>query len=665
MRLENRVVMAPVSTNFASESGEATPELISFYERRARGGVGLLILECVNVDFPLGKTGHTQMRFDDDRFIPRLHELVEAVHEAGAKAVPQLNHTGGLFGDRSREELRPIAPSPFLYGKRMRRAVEATAEDIERVKRAFVQAAQRAAMAGFDGVEIHGAHGYLLGQFLSPWTNQRQDAYGGSTENRARIAVEIVSEIRRTLPNFPIVFRISGDEFVSAERNLPQDLAVVRAESAYERSLPGRGLEETKEIVRMLDACGVDAFHVTAGTHRLVHTAARRAQVEAMGAPQAWKTYLAGEIRRDCGVKTIAVGVIRDHAVAEDVLEKGDADFVALGRGLIADPDWTKKIATGAPVRKCIGCNSCIQYRSGYGWKVRCAVNAEAGREYRLPSLVSVPADARRRVLVVGGGPAGMEASRVAANRGHAVTLVERCGTLGGALVPAASLEIKRKIGWLDAWLQGQLASLGVTVEIGVEADEALLKAYAARGFDTVVIATGARPDASRLPDIAAGARWTHGTSLLEGVYPVDGDVKTALVVGAGLIGCEAAAALAERGVAVTLSTRRAKDDIGSDQDVVNRYATIEHLYALGVAFAGRASLRRIVPGRALLEFADEGTREIPCDLVVLAQGMRAAPAFEGAAEQIFERTYRIGDCAEPRNILYAVYEGYTAGARL
>jgi len=666
LRVKNRVLMAPVSTNFATAEGEVSPELISFYERRAKGGTGLLILECVNVDFPRGKTGHTQMRIDNDRFVPKLHELAEILHEAGASTALQLNHSGGLYGDRSREALKPVAPSPFLYGKLMIEAKEATREEIHRIRNNFVDAAERAALAGFDAVEIHGAHGYLLAEFLSPWTNQRKDEYGGSTENRARLALEIVQGIRKRLPCFPIIFRISGDEFVSPERELPEDFAVLKSERMEERNLSGRGLSETIEVVNLLKGAGVDCFHVTAGTHRLPHTFSRRAQVEGMGMGQGWKSYLAGEIRRTCGVKTVAVGVIRDHGVAEEILSRGDADFVALGRGLIADPDWVSKARTKKVVRKCIGCNSCVQYRSGYGWKLRCAVNAMAGREYRLvePEIAG-KAPSLKKILVVGGGPAGMEAARVAALRGHTVTLIEKKTALGGRLAAAGILEEKSKIRWLSEWLQGELAKLNVEIRVGIEITE---MALSGGGFDALVVATGALPDSKRLPTIKnPGSRgfFAQAVELLEGTASIPEGTEKVLVVGGGLIGCETACYLAQKGFRTTVVTRREKDSLGADMDPINRYETLSSLFKLKVGIKDRIRLVEISPEAVRYENGSGEILDETYDFILFAQGMEPDRTISPRCEDIFPEVYRIGDCSSPRNILYAVYEGFSVGNKL
>jgi 2,4-dienoyl-CoA reductase-like NADH-dependent reductase (Old Yellow Enzyme family)/thioredoxin reductase len=665
--IKNRVVMAPISTNFASAEGDPTDELIAFYRERAIGGVGLLILECANVDFPLGKTGHTQMRFDDDKYIPKLHELAEILHEAGCKVMPQISHTGGLFGDRSREAMRPIAPSPFLYGKRMVEAKEATVEEISHIRDCFINAAYRAWMADFDGVEIHGAHGYLLAEFLSPWTNQRCDEYGGNVENRARLALEIVEGIKKKLPDFPIVFRISGDEFVSCERGLPEEFEVLKLEREKERMLQGRGLQETIEIVKMLKDAGVDCIHVTAGTHRLPHTAARRAQVEPMGYEQGWKAYLSCAIRKECSITTITVGVVRDHAVAEGILERGEADFVALGRGLIADPRWVLRIKDGSRVRRCISCNGCVQYRSSYGWKLRCSVNAAAGREYRLDSCGFTKVSEAKRILVVGGGPGGMEAARVASLRGHEVTLVEKRDVLGGNLLPAGALKEKLKINWFKEWLEEEVVANGVKIVTGTNA---LCSDFDAEPYDAVVVASGAEPDLGRIPDVedGCGISIRQAVDLLRESGTVDlkrqVNAKKALVLGGGLIGCEAALFMARLGACVSVMTRRERDSLASDMDPVNRYDILVHMFELGIHVIDHAKIVKIgKSGVIYTRYGEEATE--PCDSVILAQGFKSNLSAFDTFTSRFDDVLNVGDCVSPRNILSAVYEGFMAGCKI
>ncbi len=637
MWLKNRLVIAPLSTNFPSANGEVTPEFTEFYVRRARGGAGLIILESTDVDAPMGKCGYTDLRIDKDMYMPGLFQLVDRLHMAGTKVALQLNHAGGMLGDRDRSDLVPVAASGLIYGKNKKLAREATIDEIHRLQEKFVMAAERAKKVGFDAVEIHGGHGYLIAGFLSPWTNKRTDEYGGSVENRARFAVELVEELRRRVgPRYPILFRISGDEFVKG----------------------GRHLEETIRVVELLKAAGVDCIHVTAGTHRIPQLEARRAQVESMKYPQAWKTYLAREIRQRCGITTIAVGTIRDVDVAERVVQE-DADFVAMARGWIAEPDWGIKARAGLPVRRCINCNSCILYRSYYAGKLRCCVNAMAGRESFLTEPESLPKAAPERVAVVGGGPAGMEAARVAAIRGRLVTLFEKKDRLGGNLVPAGKIDLKEKIRWITEWEEEQLRTLGVNIVLNTEATADML---AEEGFRRAIVTAGSLPRPLRDIGDFRDARVAEAVDVLNGDAVLPESDERVYVLGSGLTGLETAYFLACTGKKVTvLSRSRKKQDLMSIGDPQNMAELLIGLARKGVLI--RDGIRYKGLNRERFSFEEGGVlQEVPYGGIVLAQGLLPN---DSLARSLHERGVEVllaGDCVQPRTILTAVSEGFMAG---
>ena len=643
LQVKNRIVMAPLSTNFPNIEGEITPEFTEFYMERARGGVGLIILECSNVDYPLGKCGYTELRMDKDHYMPGMYQFIEQIHETGARIALQLNHAGGMFGDRDRSELDPVAPSSLVYGKNKRIARELTVPEIKQIQAKFIEAAVRCKMCGADAVELHGANGYLMASFLSPWTNKRTDEYGGSVENRARFAVEIVEAIRsRCGAAFPILFRISGDELVKG----------------------GRHLEETIEIVRLLKKAGIDCIHVSAGNHRLPHLPARRGHIEPMSVEQGWKTYLAREIRAQCGITTIAVGTIRDPEVAERIVNE-DADFVAMARQLIADPRWPEKAAAGVPVRKCLNCNACVMHRSYYGGKLRCCVNPMAGVEYRKKSPELVPAATPRKVAVVGGGPAGMEAAYVAALRGHSVVLFEKENALGGNLIAAGRIDLKRKINWLTEWLSGELERLSVEVRLNCTADRETL---IAEGFDRVVVAIGSQPRENPVLSPRIGEDGDtpirYAIDVLNGKAPVPpaGQGSKAIVLGAGLVGCEAAYYLSQQGYAVTLiEGYRTKHNLISNTDQINGN---ELLCALGrqkIIIWDHAYFESLEAGQMCM--IHNGQKEqLSCDLVVLALGQVVDQQARVAFEPLPMPVTFVGDVNGARTAFEAMHEGFLAG---
>ena len=641
LQLRNRVVMAPLSTNFPSVSGEITPEFTAFYRERALGGVGLIITEWANVDYPLGKGGYTQMRLDDDCFVPMLAEFTEIIHETGAKVCLQLNHSGGMFGDRGRSDLAPISASAVVYGKNHKLARAATVEEIHELQNKFILAAERAKMGGFDAIELHGATSYLIANFLSPWTNLRTDAYGGSVENRARFAVEIVEGIRKKCgPQFPILFRISGDEMVEE----------------------GRHLEETVEVVNLLKAAGVTCFHVTAGAARDPKLPARRAHIGPTGYPQGWKSYLAREIKQRCNVPTIAVDSVRDVDVAERIVNE-DADLVAMARQLVADPDWVNKAKMGGNIRKCLSCNACVLHRSMYGSKLRCAVNPLAGKEHRLVRPEKNPAARVKRVAVVGGGPAGMEAALVAAQRGHQVTLFEQNDRLGGELIAACGADIKYKYAWLIEWLIKELSQRLVDVRLNTEATADVLKA---EGFDAVILATGSEPRMfSPVKEYYQAhrddPRLLVAVDYLAGTAKVPAGARKALVLGAGEVGQEAAYMLAKKGLSVKLLEGYRTKETMLVGDINNAMELMDAVEGAGVEILDHTQIISLNEEAVETTVFDQPVT-MPYDVLVIAQGLQPHDPLTKALEGIDAEVYPIGNMVRDRTVFYAIQEGFTTG---
>jgi 2,4-dienoyl-CoA reductase-like NADH-dependent reductase (Old Yellow Enzyme family)/thioredoxin reductase len=644
LRLKNRVVMAPLSTNFPNAEGEITPEFTQFYLERAKGGVGLIILESGNVDYPMGKSGYTQLRIDEDRFLPGLFEFIETIHETDTKIALQLNHAGGMFGDRDRSELVPFAPSAMIYGKNRRMAHAITIDEIYEIQTKFMNAAERAEQCGFDAIEIHGANGYLIAEFLSPWTNVRTDSYGGSIENRARFATEIVKGIRTRIGSkYPIIFRISGDELVPG----------------------GRHLDETIEIIKLLKEAGITCVHVSAGNNRFPQLPARRGHIEPMSYKQGWKSYMAKEIGQCCNITTIAVGSIRDVEVAERIVNE-DADFVAMARQLIADPEWVHKAENGGNIRRCLSCNACVMHRSYYGGKLRCCVNPRCGKEYRTPPPERYPTSYPRKVAVVGGGPAGMEAARVAAIRGFDVTLFEQADHLGGNLIPAGGIDLKYKISWLINWLEKEIADLKVDIRLGVTVSPKMLKDS---DYNTIILATGSQPRISPLvrnyieynPDTV---HIVQAIDLLAGNISIPTGSRV-IVLGAGLVGCEAAYKLASEGHNVRLlEGYRTKKNLISNTDQINGN---ELLFALGqkrVQIWDHTQISTIYDD--CIKVNHKGNLvKLPYDILVLAQGQKSSIELAKALNDSTKQIFTVGDCNSARTAFYAMHEGFMASYRL
>ncbi len=629
MELRNRVVMAPMVVQLGAENGAVTPRGIDYYARRAKGGAGLVIVEATLVAAS-GRAFPCQIGLDRDAMIPGHFDLVEAIHRHGAKAAVQIHH-GGARAQPALTGGTLVAPSAVAEaGAATPR--ELTEQEIVALADAYAHAAERAQRAGYDAVEIHGAHGYLIHQFLSPATNRRADAYGGSTQKRMRFAELVIRRVRAALgARFPILFRLS-------------------AEGGY-------GIDEAVEIARALEACGVDAIHVSIGGTAPVALVAPDASP--MSRPEGWLTAFAERIKKRVSVPVIVVGEIRHPRFAEDVLEKGKADFIALARPLLADPDWPLKAKAGRDdeIRHCISCDYCrlslLHIRP-----IRCLVNPEVGREREFADIA--PARAAKRVVVIGGGPAGLEAARAAAVRGHQVRLYERGAVPGGQLHLALLPPQKEKIEWLRSCLVTQAQIAGVEL---LTSKAFSPEALAQGEVDAVVVATGARPREESVPGARAGqivAAW----DVLDGRPPAKN--LSVLVLGGRQMGCETAEFLALRGNRVTLVSRSGPEDLAGDVVLSYRTPLLARLRKLGVALRTRCDVRELKGGEAIIVDAQSGAETaVGADLVVLARGSLPEPTWADALREKVPEVYVVGDCVEPRDIAAALYEGAWAGGRI
>ena len=628
MALKNRLIMPPISTNLAGEDGTVSEELLIYYAERAGGGVGLVTVENVCIAYPLARHGAAQPRIDEDVFIPGLRRLTDAIHLGGAKAAVELTHPGMNAGLRYIEGETPIAPSTVPRSKDGLVPRALSREEVVEVVEEYVGAARRAKQAGFDAVELQACHGLLINQFLSPLTNKRQDEYGGDRENRIRFLVEIVQRIKRRVGvDFPVMVRLVAEDMIEG----------------------GVTSEEGCWFARRLEEAGADALHPDFGL------GGKEKRLEPMPYPQAWRVYLAERIKAAVSIPVIAVGVIREPGVAEEILEAGKADFVALGRALNADPQWPNKAQAGevASIRRCIGCNECVIARHVADAPLRCSVNATVGRspeECRLE-----PAPVPKRVLVVGGGPAGMEAARVAALRGHRVTLYEQEPRLGGMLNVAAVPPGKDKLNWITEYFAHELARLGVEVHLGRPLD-----AEKVRGLkpDVVIVATGSRP---AIPPIAG----VDGPNVLVAQELLARQMRFTeqhfAIVGGGMVGLEAAEYLAVQGNGVTVLKRY--ETIGRSIEPLYRDYLLRELKKHGVEIMTRVEVEAIqADGVLVLDKAGE-ERIVPADQVVLARA--ATPSNELAHVLRDLGPIVVGDAAQPRKIINAIEEGYLAARRV
>ncbi|HEY0484980.1 MAG TPA: FAD-dependent oxidoreductase [Mycobacteriales bacterium] len=614
LEVKNRLVFPALASKLSTAYGEVSDDYLAFCEERARGGVGLIVVENTTVDWQGGKGGSTLTRVDGAEFVPRLHKLAERVHAYGTKIGTQLQHVGRQTRAEFTHGRRPVAPSevPPVLGADP--PAELTVDDIRDIVGMYARGARRTQAAGCDFVEIHGAHGYLINQFFSPLLNKRTDAYGGSLAGRMRFALDVVAAVRAEVgPDFPVLYRVSADEHVDG----------------------ATPFDDVVALARELERAGVSALHVTAGLYET-----REWIFPPMSTEPGYNVPGAAALKRATGLPVIVVGKIADRALAERIVTAGEADFVAVGRPLLADPMLPRKWQFGADadVVPCIYCNDCIDHASRQ-WPVRCTVNPAAGRERLAPP----PAGGLRSVLVVGGGPAGMQAALSLVAAGHRVTLCEREARLGGALPLAAIPPHKDRLGTLLASYRRRLgqAADALDVRLGTEVDAATVRELAP---DAVVVATGAAQEDTGLVPVARAL--ADPTSL----------GATSIVVGGTRIGCEVAETLAGHGVRVTLLAPGTA--LAADVEAGNRGALLARLAAAGVDV--RTGVTVVGETARSVRVARDGvTEELSADAVVAAD--RWVPRDAVAAELEAATgvpVVRIGDCAAPRGLFEAIGEG-------
>lgn len=628
--VRNRLVMPPMGTNYANETGGVTDRMVEYYAERARGGVGLIIVEVAAVEYPRGKAITRELSIADNKHIAGLSRLAEQIKNHGAGCYIQLHHAGRQTTTAETEGLEPVAPSPvkeeFLGTEP--RALETS--EVEDMVERFIAGAERAHDAGFDGVELHGAHGYLVGQFMSSRTNEREDRYGGDLEDRMTFPLEILGGIRDRLgDSFGLGVRISADEFVEG----------------------GNDVDDAKEAAKMIEEAGADFVHVSSGIYESMPTI-----LEPMRYEEAWRTYLADEIGDVVEIPTIAVGSIRQPETAERVLEDGQADFVAIGRGLITDPRFLEKAREGreAEINRCIGCNlGCLGEGIFAGKLMGCTVNPEVGREREFAELGEAPH--AQSVLVAGAGPGGAEAAIWASNRGHDVTVWEADDEIGGQLDLAAAPPGRGKIDWFREYLETQLENQDIDVRLGERVDRDLV---VREDPDAVVVATGARP---HTPDIEGVDREhvVHVWELLDDVPALE--ANSAVVVGAGQSGCEAAEFLAGKDVETRIVEML--DEIAPDMEPITRFDTLER-YEESDHLAWDTGRRvSAIEESSIVAVDEDGTEHrYDADLVVLATGSEPNDELAEELADLDVDVYVVGDATKPTNILHAVEDGCEVG---
>ncbi len=620
--LKNRVVMPGMSTNLASSNGEVTDHQIRYYEERAKGGVGLIITEFTTIDYEYGKGAINQLRIDKDGFVSGFHRLANTVHKYGAKIFVQLHHAGRESNSALTEGRQIVAPSPVMCKAVGEEPRELTTQEVKELIKKFIQSAYRCKVAGIDGVELHGAHGYLINQFLSPQTNLRTDEYGGSFENRMRFLEEIVVGIKKQCgEEYPVTVRLSVDEF-------DED---------------GIDVTLSKKISRYLENIGVDGLHASCGNYNSMETI-----IESPLFEQGWRVYLAEEIKKEVHIPVIAVGAIREPKFVESILADGKADFVAIGRGHIAEPEWVRKVSEGREkeIRMCVSCLHC-SYTKGH---IECSINARAGRELEFEEFKKI--EDQRLIVIVGGGPGGMEAARVLTEKGYNVTLYEKNNKLGGQLNLVTDPVYKKKMNWYVDYLTNEMKRLHVDVRLNTEATVEEIQAL--QPF-AVLLVTGSTPFMPNIEGIDS-ANVCHYEDIRQ-ANKIFNDSKI-VVVGSGMICHSTARRLAEAGNHVTFIEIPTKT--GSKIGSQTRLRLLEKLKKDHVEIITGHKVCEILPNTLKVE--DEKSKiqkEIEVDQVVIAMGVQAYNPLEESLRKHFKDVFVIGDAAGYASLAEAVRGGF------
>ena len=633
LKIPNRIVAAPFCTRLSTPEGFATPELINYWQQRASGGCGLVIVEACYIDDECSRAERNMLgAFDSDCHVG-LAQIAESIKINGSKAFLQLVHSGRQTLPTAiggRETLAPSAiPCPYmsyLWGG-PNPTKEITVEEIKGVTENYVKAAERAKEVGFDGIELHFGHGYLVGSFLSSYMNKRTDEYGGSLENRAKVGLEIFERCKMMLgENYPIGVRLTADEYVEG----------------------GITLEETKQVSKWYEEAGIGYIHVSASNYETVET-----QCPTIYQKKGFLVHLAEGIKEAVNIPVIAVAALT-YDLAMKVIEEKKADMVAIGRGMNADPQMARKMAEGHPedIIPCIRCNRCLE-AEGQDKPTRCDVNFLTGRSLAYPI---VPAMNQGKVIVVGGGPSGMEAARVAALRGHDVKLYEKNSRLGGALIPASTPEFMGDFKSLINYYEVQLEKLGVEVVLNKQVDATEVKKEKP---DTIVVAVGGKSATVKVPG-------RKNPIVIQAVETMTGDMKLGdeiIIVGGSFIACQIAAHWAKNGKKVTIaSARNLEEQFAGEIEPVSKGVLLRLLNDLNVNINPDHFLVEIVDDGAIFDTTKNGRTKVIADNVLLATGFLPKKVEVNKFKGLAPRVFATGDCVRPRRIGPAIHEGFIAG---
>lgn len=630
VQLKNRISMAPAERCYANMDGSMTQKYIDYLVERAKNGIGMITVESTYID-PVGRGRVYQLGLYDDKLILGHKQMTDAVHKYGTKIVTELHHSGRQ-ATATISGFQPVAPSPvpcIISGGDLPR--EMTIPEIKNMVNKFGEAGRRAKEASYDMITIHGSHGYMVDAFASPFSNKRTDEYGGTLEKRMRFPLEVYQAIRAKVGNdYPVGYRMSADEFVAG----------------------GLTLDDTKIMARMLEEAGVDYLDVSVAVYESIQMV-----VAPMDMPIGYLTYLSAAIKEVVKIPVIATGRINDMVFAESVLEKGQADFVHMIRAFHADPEILVKSQKGQmdDICMCMACNKCVDTLF-LQVPISCTVNPAAGKEREFEIK---PAKSKKKVMVIGGGVAGMEAARIARIRGHDVTLFEKDGELGGQIRWASKPKYHQEFSQTARYRIHEVKRTGVKVVTGKEVTLADVNAFKP---DAVVVATGATPFVLAIPGVNKPMVSTS-VDVLSGKSKIG---KKSLVIGGKREGVVVGEYLAENGSEVIIV--EATDALGADLGPIRQMVIgdrIKENKAITVKL--KTNVEQIEDNGAVLQSGGKVEKLTGIDSVVLAWSRAPVNrlADEIAAQGKIPEVYRIGDAVLPRDAADAIYEGAVVGRRI
>ena len=636
--IRNRIAMTPMGTNYGEANGEMSNRHMNYYSLRAKGGVGLIILENANVEYPVGSNGTSQIRIDHDSYMPRYYQLVESLHKDGATVAIQINHAGASASS-ARTGVETVSSSnvPTKAGGEIPRPM--TKEEILTTVKKYAEAARRIQAIGFDAIEIHCGHSYLMSQFISPYYNKRTDEFGGSVENRLRFPRMILEAVRKDVgPWFPIIVRVPAEERVPG----------------------GNTLEDTLEYLEYLDEF-VDMYDVSCGLNPSLQY-----QIDSNFLPDGWRSYMSRAVKDKFGKPVINTGNYRDPKIVEKVLESGDVDIVGMGRGLIAEPNWVKKVQSGEEdmLRKCISCNvGCAGNRIGVNRPIRCTVNPAVpeGDIYK-----KLKVNKNCNVVVIGAGTAGMEAACTAAEVGCNVFLLEKKDHIGGLSSFISNLPSKTRMKDFPKYLENRASKLdNLYTFLNTEANVELIKKFKP---NIIVNATGSVPLVPPIKGLKENLEAGNVSTIfdminnvIDGKYPDDVcNRKKVVVIGGGSVGLDVIEYFAPRGAECTIVDMLPQ--IGMLADPITKCSMRETHDKYGVKEYVNTALQEVKENSFVVKLPNGEITELAFDLGFNCLGMRANNPLLPELKEAFDDTdvaiYQVGDSVRARRIMEGTMDG-------